>query len=649
MNTQGKTGILSEEEDVLDLYRRIRASQGNLSDENVTSSRYQATSGSVSQSTDSSVTISSGSGSSDRTTPGSSSSSRTQESQDRVYPGSSEVPDNAGGPGASAAQGTYIEDSQLTGPEVKEVSVSERFHADYGVYEESFGNSQFFYATVGNGEITDGQVSIDFPANMEYVMEKDGIRMDYTSGQTLTEKGSYLLKISAVEDDSLPFSQQKIYKAVFRFRIQDRIAPSESRQEGMGDSGYSPENSGYGSENSGYGSGSLFDALSEENGEAMGQESEPPAADTQTSETEAASETGTESVSEEGTEPVSGEETQGGAERETETVSGEKTGSADEETALDEDSLEAILEEALGQGYGTEYLEGYNDNTGLVSGYDQESGYYRHQLASGEVFFTDVPNGMTTNYSVRILTNDNLPFRVFKDGEAIEYVPGEAIEEAGSYEVYPYSDTTIYLSSYAGKEEPLFSFRVLREAVNDLGIVNAPEHGRIVNVRYASTSRGAADGSQTQAGGAENEQGISAFEFCDDWCYVKEDGKYQIDIETETGISTLEFDKDTKSPYFRYQVDQNRALILYGGRDVAVCQIFQDGNLIYSGDPVREIEGPGNFQFTVYDKAGNRGSSDISIPYKMNTAAILVIVLLFLLLLVLGVAVRRIKKQVKVV
>lgn len=624
MNTQGKTGILSEEEDVLDLYRRIRASQGNLSDENVTSSRYQATSGSVSQSADSGVTISSGSGSSDRTAPGSSSSSRTRESQDRVYPGSSEVPDSAGGPGASAAQGTYIEDSQLTGPEVKEVSVSERFHADYGVYEESFGNSQFFYATVGNGEITDGQVSIDFPANMEYVMEKDGIKVDYTSGQTLTEKGSYLLKISAVEDDSLPFSQQKIYKAVFRFRIQDRIAPSDSPREGMGDNGYSPENSGYGS-------GSLFDALSEENGEAMGQESE------------------TESVPEEGTEPVSGEETQGSAEGETETAAEEDTGFAGDETALDEDSLEAILEEALGQGYGTEYLEGYNENTGLVSGYDQESGYYRHQLASGEVFFTDVPNGMTTNYSVRILTNDNLPFRVFKDGEAIEYVPGEAIEEAGSYEVYPYSDSTIYLSSYAGKEEPLFSFRILGEAVNDLGIVNAPEHGRIVNVRYASTSRGAADGSQAQAGGAENEQEISAFVFCDDWCYVKVDGKYQIDIETETGISTLEFDKDTKSPYFRYQIDKNRALILYGGRDVAVCQIFQDGNLIYSGDPVREIEGPGNFQFTVYDKAGNRGSSDISIPYKMNTAAILVIVLLFLLLLVLGVAVRRIKKQVKVV
>lgn len=614
MNTQGRTKIWSAEETTQNPYDRIRNSQGNLSDENVSSDRYRATSDMGWDRPE--ITISSGIGSSDDAGGDGSPGPGGLERVERTAPGDSDVQDSADGAKTDSSQNTYIEDSQLAGPTVEEVSVSERFHEDYGIYEEAISRSQFFYATVGNGEITDGQVSIELPANMEYVMEKDGVAMDYASGQVLTEKGSYILKISAVEDASVPFSRQKIYKAVFRFRIQEKAASAESRQSPGSYGSYGSS----GASGSGYGSGSLFDALEEETSQAPEEE------------------TRTETTAEEESQSVSGEESE--ADRE--------EGST-EESSLDESSLEAIVENAIGQGYGTEHLEGYNENTGLVSGYDRESGYYRHQLASGEVFFTDVPNGMTTNYSVRILTNDNLPFRVFKDGEAIEYVPGTAIEEAGSYGVYPYSESTIYLSSYAGKEEPLFWFRILGEAVNDLGIINAPEHGRIADVRYTPASKKTEGENQAQAGVSGSLWEPPAFAFCDDWCYVKEDGRYQIDIETETGISTLEFRKDTRSPYFRYEIQGNTALIRYAGTDVAACSILQDGNLIHSGSPVREIEGPGDFEFIVYDKAGNRGSSNISIPYKMNTAAILVVVLFVLLFLVLGVMVRRIKRQVKVV
>lgn len=604
MNTHGKTGIWSADENSQDLYQRIRDSQGNLSDENRSSSRYQATSDRVTTGAGGSgITINSGSDSSGNA-PGSFFTSKNTEDW--------EDDDGTSGPGAAATQDSYIEDSQLTGPRVEEVSISERFHEDYGIYEESLGGTRFFYATVGNGEITDSQVTIEFPANMDYVMEKDGVPVDYRSGQTLTERGSYILRISVVEDDSLPFSQQKRYKAVFRFRIQERVASTEQGVEGMGD------RDSYGSGTSEFGTGSLFAALSEESDGAM----------------EASAET-------EG-------ETESGMSSETESGL-EESSLGEAETSLSEDSIETILENAIGQGYGAEHLEGYNENTGLVSGYDQETGYYRHQLASGEAFFTDVPNGMTTNYPVRILTSDNLPFRVFKDGEAIEYEPGTAVEEAGSYGVYPHSDSTVYLSSYAGREEPLFQFRILGEAANDLGVINAPEHGRIAGVRYIPTAEKTQEERVGDAASL-NEAGESrAFEFCDDWCYVKEDGRYQIDIETETGTSVLEFVKDTRSPYFRYQLDGNNAQILYSGTDVEACRILKDGNLIHSGDPVRQIEGPGEFDFTAYDKAGNQGSAHISIPYKMNSASVLVIILFILLLLVLGVTIKRIKKQVRVV
>lgn len=616
-----KQAAIQEENSGSDRYQQIINSQGNLSGKETTSSRYEATS---------SVSISSGSGSvssSSGRTPSGTSQSTGKYRDDREIledmeagktesrsPGNSVTRDDTTGPGAGAnsSNGNFIEDSENAGPTVEEVTVSEQFHEDYGIYEEALDNSQFFYSTVGNGGITDEKVTIELPANMDFVMEKDGSMISYASGQPLTERGSYVMKISVIEDESLPFSQQKIYKATFRFRIQEKL------QTGSSDAGQ-----GGGSYDLGNFSSSFRQQMEESAGETATAEIQGEAG------TEEETETGIETGTEAGT---SGTE-----------EAAEAFQVMDENGSIDDGALEGILADALGEGYGTENMEGYNPATGMASGYDSQSGYYRHELASGEVFFTDVPNGMVTNHPVMVLTNDDLPFRVYKDGEPMEYVPGSAIEEPGSYRVCPYNDTTIYLASYAGKEEPLFQFRILGERINDMGIVNAPEKGKIRGVWFTGQGKGEEPGeSRETLLDPEDSPGVS-------WFYLGEDGEYEMDIETESGTKAVRFVKDTAAPRFRYQVEGGKAHISYAGLDVAGCRITKDGTQIYDGQPTQIIDEAGTYTFSVYDKAGNTNSAAIEIPYKMNTAAILVIVLVLLLASVAGVAVRRMRRSVKVV
>ena len=665
MKTEGKRFIMAE--DSLEIYRRITGSQGNMSDEEVSSGRYGDT-----------VTIGSGGDRDSAQGPG---SSREKEDYSAGPGAAGEGKKSTEDTSAEGKSGDLGGSSQVNGPTVVEVSISEKFHEDFGVYEEALNNSQFFYATVSNGGITDKGVSVELPANMEYVLEKDGLEIPYTSGQTLAERGSYVLRITVIEDPSLPFSEQKLYKSTFRFRIQERLHTTASPENSMGDMPYGFQGGGYGgSYGGGYstgnfpgGTGQGTGALTGETGlwTAGGQSGQTGESGTggaggqpgQTGgtgtggaggQTGEAGTGGTDGQTGEGGQSGesgagenggrSGEsgtqESGAGEEQSRDNESGENgeagAGAGElmgEDGTIDGDALEAAIGSVLGSGYGEEAVEGYNPVTGLASAYDQDSGYYHHQLASGEVFFTDVPNGMVTNHSVMILTNDSLPFKVYKDGEILEYVPGTAIEERGSYSVYPYSDSAVYLSTYTGKQKPLFQFRILGEVVNDMGIVNAPEKGRIAKVRFKE----------------RGQEETKEYTPQSSWYSLADDRNYQIDLETETGISTVAFEKDTVSPRFYYGIEGSHATVEYVSPDVEGCRISKDGVPIYEGSPVTDISDPGNYQLTVYDRAGNASTASMEVPYKMNTAAVLTIVIAVLLVAIGVLFARRVSKQVKVV
>lgn len=131
-----------------------------------------------------------------------------------------------------------IEEENVTfqGPFVKKVSLYETYHELYDTYEESIADTYFLYANVSNGGLTHEPVSIDIPANVEYTMERDGIPIPYVSKQFVSEKGTYVLRLTAIENPDLPFSEQTEYQAVFRFRIQDEPPETAAETNGEGNS-----------------------------------------------------------------------------------------------------------------------------------------------------------------------------------------------------------------------------------------------------------------------------------------------------------------------------------------------------------------------------------------------------------------------------
>lgn len=133
-----------------------------------------------------------------------------------------EADKEAKGPGAVTDELLEEVTASFTGPSVKKVDLREHHHDTYDTYELSIEDLFFLYSNVGNGGITHEPVSIDIPANIIYTMEKDGLPYPYVSKQTVSEKGTYVLRLTAVENPDLPMSEQTEYQAVYRFRIADK-------------------------------------------------------------------------------------------------------------------------------------------------------------------------------------------------------------------------------------------------------------------------------------------------------------------------------------------------------------------------------------------------------------------------------------------
>ena len=137
-------------------------------------------------------------------------------------------------------------------------------------------------------------------------------------------------------------------------------------------------------------------------------------------------------------------------------------------------------------------------------------------------------------------------------------------------------------------------------------------------------------------------------QFTDEWCILGADGTYTVEMDTEAGPASVIFRKDTVAPRFSCGASENHLLIQYVTKDVAESRVIQDGTLIQSGGVVSTVQGNGDFEVQVYDAAGNMNRVQLTVPYSMNTAASLAIVLVVLLVVAGVIVVRRMKGQIKV-
>lgn len=265
-------------------------------------------------------------------------------------------------------------EADYSGPVVTKVELKQVYHSDYETYEFSIADEYFFYANVGNGELTDKTVKIDFPTNLTYTVEKDGLPYAYESKQSIAGKGTYVVKLMAIENQDAPLSEQKEYQAVFRFRIQDK-PPAEKTEES-------------------------------EKKEVSGKT--------------AAIWEDTDSVSEE---PVRELE----AEIEAETVQETEA----ESSAETEAALEAEAEPAASDMVSNVALISRSQH------FDAESGNYVITLENGKELTASVPEGYIGSGSVflHVSESDAAETKLYKDDELVEFANDTSVTEYGQYRV----------------------------------------------------------------------------------------------------------------------------------------------------------------------------------------------------------------------
>ncbi|MCR5118459.1 MAG: hypothetical protein K6B44_02420 [Lachnospiraceae bacterium] len=453
-----------------------------------------------------------------------------------------------------------------------EASLSETYHQDYDTYELSINGRFFFYSNVGNGDITSEAVTLEMPANIFFTCEKDGVPYSVQSGKRITEKGTYVLNLTATETQ---VDTIYIYTAVYRFRIAERAAGT-----GNGD---------------GMSTDVPYDI-----------DEEPGLLDPQVPETQA---------EEEFSAPDEEFEDSGLTDEEKAALNEIlKEDDADDglddipEIMADDGSInmEDLSKELNADGIYT--TEGINKATGMASSYDYTTGYYKNTLRNSMSFYSDVPNGMVTKREVTLRSTDDLTFTVYKDGVPYEFDPEKKINELGSYTVIPVAEDVVYYDAYQS-ETPVFSFRIIGDAVNDLSVYRAPEGFKIDKILV--------DGLETE----------SVKMMGQDAALLREDGRYKVTITDGDRYIDLDFLLDRVRPRFYVSVEKNKASMYYKSTDVRETVIYKDGELISSGSIQNQVKKPGNYEVIAYDRAGNKGTSIFKVKYGFNSGAIVAIVL----------------------
>lgn len=496
------------------------------------------------------------------------------------------------GPGADNTGSEMETDSIiLDGPSVNQVTLQEQYHEDFKIYEESLEDQFFFYASVGNGGITNKPVTLDIPHNITYTIEKDGLPWEYVPGQTISEYGTYVIRLTGVEDTTTALSEQREYRAVFRFRIQSK-PPADEEEEGSGSlsgggwTDFAYDGSRIGGEEVSTAVSGLAGSLA--GSEASGEEETVP-----------------------GTEAAQEEESLGQEEQES---------SADGETGETESGGEEANAEA---GSGEEGSQGGRPagstaaNTGFlprIQEYDAGARQYQVTFPGGSGLSANVPEGYVGAGPVTITaaSADAEGAVLYRDDEPVEYVWGDSLTEPGHYR--------------AELKEGAWSCTIATY-VRDMAYYPAPAGTEFSSVLL--------EGEPLELRSRQ-------------WVSLEQDGQYQFSLKGQSG-ETIDsvLIRDTAAPEISVAVRGGTASIQYLSEDIEDIRLERNGELVegFSGYSVNR---PGNYQLTVADHAGNEASSQFTLTYQVNRYGVIAVVLVILLVIGGVVFVIHTKRTVKI-
>lgn len=482
----------------------------------------------------------------------------------------------------------------LDEPLVNQVTLKEQYNEDYRVYEESMADVFFFYSNVGNGGITHESVFLDIPQNLSYTIEMNGVPWDYIPGQPISDYGTYVVRLTGIEDENVPLYEQKEYQAVFRFRIQQKPPKETEESREVAVEAGAPA----GMEWQSY----TYDGrpLEEESEERQDVFRVSGAANGQSEEVKEES-----GESLEDNTAASG--SREGLEENEEGLAGNEEGLAGNEESLGNEEL------AEGAQDGSDSQEGRNEesgeggkaepgsiNNGFISrtqDYDAASKRYHVTFSDGLELVSNVPEGYIGPDAVEVSVSPagRESLVLYRDDEPIDYVHGDSFTEPGHYRLevngQPWSCT---IASYL-KEASVFA------APAGLRFTSAVLNGEPLELSS------------------------------DRYVWLEEDGAYQFVLEGENGaVLHTGLAKDSEPPQVEVKLKGGNATIQYLSEDIEEILLERDGEAVegFSGYSVSQ---PGSYRLVVRDKAGNEAEAKFSLSYRVNRYGIIAVVLLILL------------------
>lgn len=549
--------------------------------------------------------------SSKNSTSGTSGTSRTStasSSQKSVY--------ESGGPGSSNVTAKTDDSTAAIGPSVTDAVLTETYYEDYDIYSLSVQDQYYFYANIGNNGITDKPVSVDIPENMSFTVTKDGVPMEYTRKQVLSDTGTYVFRITMVENPEDPVSRQKILRANYHFRIQPKAVKPKEEQAAAAQSSsggqqtqnsYSPDvylsnleannqNSQNSSQNSSQSGQSSAGSNSQNGQSGSSADSLPDGLDVFN---------------------MDSNENQASNEENRETESG--SSAVDDALGLDFSNLQLSLD--------GEDEKASEDDSPLEEelekiSYDYDKAMYKIPFAGGKALYATVPNGMMTNYPVSLDTEE-LPseLKFLKDGVAETIPDGGSISEPGSYELLASDGNRVYT----------YSFRIIGNAENDLTYYTIP-YGITLKAFYIDDILQTSD-SYTNKNGAERVK-------------FAQDGVYRLVMQDELGAEfDVELIRDVNPPVVNVTVSKGLAQITYGNRAEIDKVVLRSGKTEQELSAIDQVTKPGNYVMDVYDRAGNCTTVSFRVRGEINVATIVSVILLVGIIAAFAVLFVRTKKD----
>lgn len=478
--------------------------------------------------------------------------------QDWISEGGAE--DVFNGPGA--AQAALEEDSALAGPRIHEVSMGEKYHSDYDLYEHSIDGKYFIYSNVSNGGITDRPVYVEIPVDVFCTAEKDGVPMDYVSGQMLSARGTYVMRLTAVYDKNVPLSQQEEYRTVFRFRIDEKRQDASGAVSGAAGALARQIDGFTGSDTAG-----LLNQITSESGIA---------------DDDIAAALAGQLFSETGEEGETGEGSKDGMEAEVGNT--DETPDASQESAPDqgEDTDQGVL--GQGKGSGQEDREA----SGRSQVYLEDEKMYLVTLENGFAFRSSVPEGMLINQSVAIYPGEG-QYTLYRGDEEVSLNERQEVAEYGRYRLA------------SGEYE--FTFEINNTYVNR-DTFTAPKGTRILKTSFNGEPLDTGEGTLLT---------------------MESDGSYIVTLEGDYGETLeVELNRDTEPPAVEVRIEGQTAQLTYVSKDLASVTLSKNGGepREFNGFTVSET---GNYILTVTDRAGNQTLKEFSLRYKINMYGVVAI------------------------